>query len=124
MKTQWWRRLGVVLTLALGMCCTLAPAAAQVADLNAIYKRFSKFNAAGDYGAALAEARKMEAVVKARFGTDHANYASALTNLAIVYQSQGKYAEAEGLYKRALAIREKALGSAILMWLKPSTTSA
>ena len=28
-----------------------------------------------------------------------------------VYKEQGKYAEAEALYKRALAIREKALGA-------------
>ncbi len=36
--------------------------------------------------------------------------AETLNNLAGVYQSQGKYADAEGLHKRALAIREKALG--------------
>ena len=37
--------------------------------------------------------------------------ASSLTNLANVYRDQGKYGEAEGLYKRALVIREKALGA-------------
>ena len=37
--------------------------------------------------------------------------AQTLNNLAIVYQAQGKYREAEGLFKRALAIREKALGA-------------
>jgi len=31
--------------------------------------------------------------------------------LALVYWTQGKYSEAEGLYKRALAILEKALGA-------------
>ena len=36
--------------------------------------------------------------------------APALNNLAVLYQTQGRYAEAEPLYKRALAIREKALG--------------
>ena len=34
----------------------------------------------------------------------------ALNNLAELYDGQGRYAEAEPLYKRALAIREKALG--------------
>jgi tetratricopeptide (TPR) repeat protein len=34
------------------------------------------------------------------------NDAEALHNVAIVYRRQGKYAEAEGLYKRALAISE------------------
>ena len=33
-----------------------------------------------------------------------------LNNLAVLYRDQGRYAEAEPLYKRALAIREKALG--------------
>ena len=36
--------------------------------------------------------------------------AGALNNLAFLYKIQGKYAEAEPLYKRALAIREKVLG--------------
>ncbi len=34
----------------------------------------------------------------------------ALNNLAGLYDDQGRYAEAEPLYKRSLAIREKALG--------------
>ncbi len=33
-----------------------------------------------------------------------------LNNLALLYQAQGRYAEAEPLHKRALAIFEKALG--------------
>ena len=35
----------------------------------------------------------------------------SFNNLALVYRAQGKYEEAEGLFKRALAIREKALGA-------------
>jgi tetratricopeptide (TPR) repeat protein len=34
----------------------------------------------------------------------------SLNNLALLYQSQGRHAEAEPLYKRALVITEKALG--------------
>ena len=37
--------------------------------------------------------------------------ATSLNNLANLYYSQGKYAEAEPLYQRSLAIVEKALGS-------------
>ncbi len=36
--------------------------------------------------------------------------ATSLNNVALLYEDQGKYAEAEPLYKRALAIVEKALG--------------
>ncbi len=36
--------------------------------------------------------------------------ANSLNNLAELYREQGKYAQAEPLYQRALAIVEKALG--------------
>ncbi len=36
--------------------------------------------------------------------------AGSLNNLGGLYQDQGTYAESEPLHKRALAIREKALG--------------
>ena len=36
--------------------------------------------------------------------------AQSLNNLALLYYTQGQYAQAEPLYKRSLAIWEKALG--------------
>ena len=36
--------------------------------------------------------------------------ATGLNNLAGLYREQGKYTQAEPLYQRSLAIREKALG--------------
>jgi tetratricopeptide (TPR) repeat protein len=44
------------------------------------------------------------------FGQDHPNVAISLNNLAELYRAQGKYSEAEPLYKRALVIWEKVLG--------------
>jgi hypothetical protein len=41
-------------------------------------------------------------------GPDHPDVAEALNNLAFSYHQQGSYADAEQLFKRALAIREKA----------------
>ncbi len=41
---------------------------------------------------------------------EHPSVATTLNNLALLYESQGKYEEAEPLYKRALAILEKVLG--------------
>ena len=43
-------------------------------------------------------------------GPDHPDVATSLNNLAVLYDDQGRYADAEPLYKRSLAIREKALG--------------
>jgi len=45
-----------------------------------------------------------------RFGPQDPRLATTLHNLGELYQVQGKYAEAEPLYKRSLAIREKVLG--------------
>ena len=60
-----------------------------------------------------AEAEKqLEAALKETeaFGLDDVRLATSLNNLAALYHAQGKYAEAEPLYQRALAIREKAFG--------------
>jgi hypothetical protein len=56
----------------------ITPAAAQQGDLHAINKRQSELRAAGNYPAALVEAQKFEAGIKARFGINHPNYAVAL----------------------------------------------
>ena len=88
-----------------------APASAQPADIKAIDRTFQDHYARGNYPAAQIDAQELERLVKARFGADHADYAVALNKLALVHWKQGKYSEAEGLHKRALAIREKALGA-------------
>ena len=89
----------------------LATASAQPADIKAIDKAFQDHYARGNYPAAQIDAQELERLAKARFGADHPYYAVALNKLAIVVQAQGKYGEAEGLFKRALVIREKALGA-------------
>ena len=40
----------------------------------------------------------------------HLHLATSLNNLAALYADTGQYAQAEPLYRRALAIQEKALG--------------
>ncbi len=44
------------------------------------------------------------------FGPEDPRLATSLNNLALLYGARGRYAEAEPLYQRALAISEKALG--------------
>jgi tetratricopeptide (TPR) repeat protein len=91
--------------VCLGISIAL-PAAAQEPDIKAIVQLIAR----GDHAAALLEAQKLEAATKAQFGIDHTNYAFAINTLATIYVAQQKYDEAEGLYRRAMAIREKVLG--------------
>ena len=87
-------------TLALFLAlAALVPASAQQVDLSAIQRRFHQFHDAGNYPAALEEAKKLEAGVKARFGVDNSNYSTAVHDLALAYDGLGKYAEAEQHYK-------------------------
>jgi tetratricopeptide (TPR) repeat protein len=89
-----------------------APSLAQQADLDGLVKRYDELFQAGNYDAALAEARKFEAAARARYGTQHESYAGALFLQARALYVLGKYPEAEKLYKLALPIFEKAKPSA------------
>jgi tetratricopeptide (TPR) repeat protein len=44
-------------------------------------------------------------------GTEHPDVASSLNNLAYLYSSQGRYGEAEPLYRQALEMRRQLLGT-------------
>ena len=62
----------------------------------------------GDY--AEAEKQWTAALKKAEgFEPQDPRLATALNDLAVLYEAQGRYADAEPLFQRALAIREKAL---------------
>ena len=50
------------------------------------------------------------AIREKALGPEHPDVAASRNNLAELYQAQGRYAEAEPLYRRSLAIWEKALG--------------
>ena len=50
------------------------------------------------------------------FGPDHPDVATALNNLALLYQSQGRSAEAEPLYRRSLKIVRRSSGPTTPTW--------
>src|SRR5215470_7608876 len=104
------RNLAIALVLIL-VAGFAAPALAQQSDIGAIERRYHEAVGRGDTAAALNEANRFEAAVRAQVGTEHATYGVALSNLADVYRVQGRYGEAQDLYARALAIRERALGA-------------
>ena len=47
------------------------------------------------------------AILEKALGPDHPDVAVSLNNLGELYRAQGRYAQAEPLYKRSLAIWEK-----------------
>ncbi len=99
-KTSW---------LLLGILCLASFAVAQDTLWQTYMQATSRAYAHGQYPAAekwlLAALREAE-----KFGEQDPRLARTLNALGEVYRTQGKYAEAEPLYRRALAIWEKALG--------------
>lgn len=61
----------------------------------------------GEYQDAVKVATKALEVAEETFGTDHPKVAVSLNNLSTLYRIQGRYTEAEPLYKQALTIKEK-----------------
>jgi tetratricopeptide (TPR) repeat protein len=104
----------IVGQLVLGVCCVASGAAPALAQDAALWQKCVEGAKAAyrqqDYdrceqllGTALAEARK--------FGADDAHVGVTLHNQANLAAARGKDAEAEPLYRQALAILEKARGA-------------
>jgi CHAT domain-containing protein/Flp pilus assembly protein TadD len=106
-----WTSVPATLLLMLQLAMAPLPASAQ-SDLEAYVTRYDELFQAGNYDAALGEARRFEAAARARYGTQHESYAGALFLEARALYVLGKYSEAERLYKLALPIFEKAKPSA------------
>ena len=102
------QRAGLAASIALVLGASCAPAAAQQ-NLDAVLTHTNQLFDAGNYDGALAEARKLEAGIKAKFGVNHPNYAIAMNQLLRIYAAQGKYADAEAAAARGLAVRQKVL---------------
>ena len=65
---------------------------------------------AGNYKEAISYLEKALKQAEKEFGKNHENYATSCNNLAELYREQGRYAEAEPLYKEAKEILGKVHG--------------
>jgi tetratricopeptide (TPR) repeat protein len=100
-------RLVLMLCLALaGAAFVGTPSFAQ--GLSAQSGKIIQLTRAGKYAEALPLAQAM--VTQLEKGPPNRDLAGAINNLAQVYGDMGRDAEAEPLYKRALAIMEKSAG--------------
>ncbi len=97
--------------LCLAAALVLAPPAqAQTAlDPASLYAKVIELFNAGNYAEALPYAQRVLSLYEKQ--PDSLELATALNTLAVLYQKLGRNQDAEPLYKRALAIREKALGA-------------
>jgi CHAT domain-containing protein/tetratricopeptide (TPR) repeat protein len=69
-----------------------------------------KLSLSGKYAEAIPLAERYVQAVKSAYGENNPKYASALGNLAALYQVQGRYAKAEPLFLLAFQLREGVLG--------------
>lgn len=88
------------------------PAHAQpVDDLGALNQQVQVLYQAGKYAEAIPLAERYAERTKARYGASAAQYATAISNLAQLLQTTNRLTEAERLFRSAIVIDEKALGS-------------
>ena len=79
-------------------------------DLDALREQVRQLHSQGKYTEAIPIAERYVALTRQKHGENHEEFVTAISWLAFVYSAQRRYVDAEPLYKRVVAIREKALG--------------
>lgn len=103
------RHLTLVAGLTLAVTASVAaPGPARASDLAAQSTRINALRSAGKYSEALPLAQAMVASLEKT--TNNRDLAGALNNLGQILADQGHDDQAEPLYKRAIALMEKATG--------------
>ena len=105
----------LVFSLCLALLATTslsAPSVAQKSDTAALSAKINELGRAGKYAEAVALAQGQVESLEKQFGPAHRDVGAALNNLAQLYGSQGRDAEAEPLFRRAITILEKTAGTA------------
>ena len=105
------RRLVARFIVTVFLAGTIAlPCLAGEQEMLTLMRRITVLAQEGRYGEAIALARKLTNEAERASGRQSALTATTLVVLAQTLQAQGGLAEAEIVLRRALAIREKALG--------------
>ena len=104
-----WVQLSVV-ALLFGLWLVPVRAQGQPPELEAIYKRGLQLYEAGKFAEAVPIAEEYISVAAATYGEQHPLYATGLGYLGVLFDALNRPSEAELLFKRALAIKEKSLG--------------
>jgi tetratricopeptide (TPR) repeat protein len=96
--------------LLLAAACLSSPARADdKAGIDVLYQQMMQLYGQGQYQQALAPAGEIVARTEQTFGPNSAETAASLNNLAELFSRLHRFDDAEPLYRRSLAIREKIL---------------
>jgi CHAT domain-containing protein/Tfp pilus assembly protein PilF len=91
--------------VGLGLALISAPRAdAKETAATTAFKRYTQFEAVGDYSRSLVEAQRFASALKAQFGAKTWYYAAALDQIGRAHTNLGNYSEAEKFFKSALAL--------------------
>ena len=88
----------------------LDSASGQSSELMEAYNSYNTLYQQGRYSEAEPYAKEALRLGTEEFGPNDPTTATLLNDLAVLYEAQGYYVEAEPLYQRSLAIRKVALG--------------
>jgi tetratricopeptide (TPR) repeat protein len=101
---QW-----IVVMLLASRAVSPTPGIAQ--ELPTLQRQVTELTGAGRYSEALATSQRALSLAERQFGPEHPAVAATLNNLAGSYQEQGRYAEAEPLFRRALCAVAQSAGA-------------
>jgi CHAT domain-containing protein/Tfp pilus assembly protein PilF len=109
--------VAVLVSLGFGLPLEMAPLwqtpalaqAADAAEADRLEQQARQLYSQGRYAEAIPLAEQVVAIRKQVLGPQNPQVATALNNLALLYQDQGRYSEAEPLFQEAIAIDRQAL---------------
>ena len=82
------------------LCLSFAVNCSRQETFDELNEKIVRLYQQGRYGEALEVAKRSLKLAEETHAPDHPDVATALNNLALLYGTQGKYAEIEPLYKR------------------------
>jgi tetratricopeptide (TPR) repeat protein/CHAT domain-containing protein len=106
----WWRRVCLAPFVLCLFLAQIGPGVAQSEDPVTLQRQVNQLFADGRHGEALQVAERYVEASRVRYGEAHVEYARALSWLADVHDSLGRYAQAEQLFAQTLGILEKTRG--------------
>ena len=102
--------LGAALCAVILLAAQRTGSGQDLEEAGALNTKVMELYNAEQYLEAIPLAQRALSIRERALGPDHRDLASSLANLATLYTTQKRFVEAEALYKRSVAIRERNFG--------------